>query len=178
MACHHVKVGLVDGQPVAAIVCTDRPRRRKCKHCDTLTTDHRLCDWKIGDGKTCDSPLCASCTNIPQQGKDLCKAHWDEWQLRTRKTPVPISEKVEYVKKQGQTRNHHCHWPGCDRQVPPAVWGCRPHWYTLPKELRNRIWQAYRPGQEIDQKPSETYVTVAREVQAWIERYLERGKTS
>lgn len=85
--------------------------------------------------------------------------------------------KSNYVLRQKQTRYHACHWPGCDRQVPPAMWGCRPHWFTLPKDLRNKIWRAYRPGQEKDGKPSEEYVKAAREVQEWIKRYLEsRGR--
>jgi len=40
-----------------------------------------------------------------------------------------MSTKADYVRSQGQTRNHHCHWPGCDKQVPPAMWGCKGHWY-------------------------------------------------
>lgn len=78
------------------------------------------------------------------------------------------SEKVKYVKKQGQTRNHHCHWPGCEKQVPPAMWGCYPHWMKLPKNLRDKIWQCYRPGQEVSMTPSEEYLEVAGEVQKWI----------
>lgn len=76
--------------------------------------------------------------------------------------------KADYVRSQGQTRCHHCHWTGCTEQVPPAQWGCRKHWYRLPAELRRAIWQAYRPGQEIDGRPSADYVAVARRVQAWI----------
>lgn len=81
---------------------------------------------------------------------------------------LPIRRKVEYVKRQGQTRAHHCHWPGCTGQVPPALWGCRRHWYMLPKWLRDKVWQAYRPGQEIDMRPSREYLAVADEVEAWI----------
>ena len=84
-----------------------------------------------------------------------------------------ISEKVAHVKRARQTRKHACHWPGCTVQVAPALWGCRPHWYALPQALRNRIWAAYRPGQENDMRPSETYLAVARDVQAWIS---EHGK--
>jgi hypothetical protein len=76
--------------------------------------------------------------------------------------------KADYVRGQSQTRDHHCHWPGCTRQVPPAMWGCRPHWYRLPAELRQRIWRCYQPGQEITGRPSAAYVEVAREAQAWI----------
>lgn len=58
---------------------------------------------------------------------------------------------------------HHCHWPGCSCHVPPAMWGCKPHWRRLPPDIRARIWENYRPGQEIDKHPSQAYVAVARE---------------
>lgn len=77
-------------------------------------------------------------------------------------------EKVAYVKRQEQDREHHCHWPGCKKQVPPAMWGCYPHWMKLPKYLRDKIWAAYKPGQEKTLTPSREYVKVAREVQKWI----------
>lgn len=77
--------------------------------------------------------------------------------------------KADYVRSQPQFRRHGCHWPGCEKQVPPSMWGCPPHWFKLPSYLRRMIWQHYRPGQEIDMKPSREYVEVAREVQEWIE---------
>lgn len=77
-------------------------------------------------------------------------------------------QKVRHVLGAGQSRKHHCHWPGCDRQVPPAMWGCRQHWFKLPKRLRDQIWATYRPGQEESQTPSRAYVDVALDVQAWI----------
>ena len=87
-----------------------------------------------------------------------------------------IGEKVAYVKRAGQTRDHGCHWPGCHEQVPPAKWGCTAHWYRLPQNLRNAIWKAFKPGQEVDMTPSRTYLQVAREVQNWIrENYPDRG---
>jgi hypothetical protein len=48
------------------------------------------------------------------------------------------------------------------------MWGCRAHWYRLPKALRDRVWAAYVPGQEIGMTPSEAYLDVADEVQRWI----------
>ena len=81
---------------------------------------------------------------------------------------IPVREKAAYVRSQHQTRKHHCHWPGCTTQVPPAMWGCRTHWFRLPKALRDRIWRAYVPGQEVDTSPSETYLQVADDVQRWI----------
>lgn len=81
---------------------------------------------------------------------------------------VTLADKVAHVKRAGQTRDHECHWPGCPRQVPPAMWGCREHWFALPKRLRDAIWRAYRPGQEADRRPSVAYLEAAREVQTWI----------
>lgn len=82
--------------------------------------------------------------------------------------------KVAYVKAQAQTRKHECHWPGCNQQVPPAMWGCKRHWFILPKSLRDKVWKTYRPGQEIDMRPSDEYLTVAREIQDWI--YAEKAR--
>jgi hypothetical protein len=79
-----------------------------------------------------------------------------------------MNEKADYVRRQRQNRPHTCHWPGCEKQVPPAIWGCRPHWFALPKTLRDRVWRAYEPGQEQRLDPSEEYLAVAQDVQAWI----------
>lgn len=48
------------------------------------------------------------------------------------------------------------------------MWGCKDHWFRLPAHLRARIWTEYRPGQEIDKKPSLEYLAVAIAVQEWI----------
>ena len=79
-----------------------------------------------------------------------------------------MSEKAAYVKSQKQTRDHTCHWPGCERQVPPAMWGCKEHWFKLPKLLRLAIWAAYEPGQEVNMTPSDEYLEAAKAVQEWI----------
>lgn len=79
-----------------------------------------------------------------------------------------MESKATYVKAQPQTRKHACHWPGCTKQVPPAMWGCKDHWFALPPGLRAKVWRAYVPGQETTMTPSAAYVAVAKEVQAWI----------
>lgn len=79
--------------------------------------------------------------------------------------------KADYVRGQaakGHRGDHHCHWTGCAAKVPPAMWGCRRHWYMLPIGLRNRIWRTFRPGQEQSKTPSREYVEAAREAQDWI----------
>lgn len=63
---------------------------------------------------------------------------------------------------------HTCHWPECGRAVPPKMWGCKEHWFRLPKYLRDKIWATYKPGQEITKTPSPKYIAAAKEVQAWI----------
>ena len=77
--------------------------------------------------------------------------------------------KADYVKSKPQTREHHCHWPGCEKQVPPAKWGCKAHWFKLPTRLRSLIWASYVPGQEITMTPSAEYIRAANLVQRWIQ---------
>ena len=79
-----------------------------------------------------------------------------------------MQDKVNYVLSQPQTRRHECHWPGCQEHIPPAMWGCRQHWFKLPRQIRNKIWAAYVPGQEKNMRPSQAYIKAAREAQEWI----------
>lgn len=85
-----------------------------------------------------------------------------------------MNAKADYVRgklRDGRSGNHHCHWPGCEKKVPPAAWGCLRHWKMLPLELQRKIWRAFRPGQEESKTPSCAYVEVAREVQDWIAKH-------
>lgn len=78
------------------------------------------------------------------------------------------ARKADYVKRAPKGSGHHCHWPGCTAEVPPAMWGCKKHWFRLPLFLRSAIWRTYQPGQEITKTPSAEYIAVARKVQEWI----------
>jgi len=65
--------------------------------------------------------------------------------------------------------NHRCHWVGCSEDVLPSLWGCRRHWFSLPKQFRKRIWEVYQPGQENGKASvSQEYLDVADQIQAWI----------
>lgn len=64
--------------------------------------------------------------------------------------------------------SHECHWPDCKTPVPPKLWGCKTHWFRLPKRLRDRIWATYVSGQEITKTPSLAYIEAAKDVQRWI----------
>lgn len=58
---------------------------------------------------------------------------------------------------------HVCHATGCKTPVPPKMFMCKRHWYMVPKELRDRIWATYRPGQEVTKDPSMEYLNTAME---------------
>jgi hypothetical protein len=34
----------------------------------------------------------------------------------------------------------------CGREIDPSRLMCRYHWYTVPKELRDRVWATWRSG--------------------------------
>lgn len=78
MACRIINLDQGDGRTMRAIVCGPAPKVRNCKtHGEPLNL---LCDWKVADGKTCDAPLCFAGSHSPAPGKDLCDAHWAQWQ--------------------------------------------------------------------------------------------------
>lgn len=70
---------------------------------------------------------------------------------------------------------HRCHWPGCERNVPPKLWGCKKHWFMLPKDIRDEIWRTYRPGQEITKTPTVEYIAAAHRAEKWA---LEHGEAA
>lgn len=83
---------------------------------------------------------------------------------------MSIADKADYVrsKRDSNPGRHHCHWPGCEQRVPPAMWGCRKHWYMLPLPLRTAIWRTFKPGQEEAKNPSRDYLDAAKAAQDWI----------
>lgn len=58
---------------------------------------------------------------------------------------------------------HHCHATNCKVSVPPVMFMCKRHWFSLPKVLRNKIWATYREGQCDDWNPSVEYCLAAIE---------------
>jgi hypothetical protein len=41
---------------------------------------------------------------------------------------------------------HKCPGPECPAQVPDHMLMCRPHWYAVPRSLRNDVWAAWNGG--------------------------------
>lgn len=57
---------------------------------------------------------------------------------------------------------HHCHATGCGTKVPPAMFMCKKHWFSLPKPMRDAVWETYRPGQCDDWRITTAYADAAR----------------
>jgi hypothetical protein len=67
---------------------------------------------------------------------------------------------------------HICGWPGCNRPVPLDMWGCKSHWFTLPKEIRDEIWQGYGRGGKL----SPAWLAANEKALVWIRGIPERSK--
>jgi hypothetical protein len=48
-----------------------------CAECGDLSES--LCDFPVGDGKTCDRPLCAECAKEIAPNLDYCPWHFGMW---------------------------------------------------------------------------------------------------
>jgi hypothetical protein len=57
---------------------------------------------------------------------------------------------------------HTCHAHGCDTIVKEKRLMCWSHWSKLPRNIQDAVWREYRPGQEVDKKPSLRYLAVQR----------------
>lgn len=44
---------------------------------------------------------------------------------------------------------HKCPAPGCTVQVPRSQLACRPHWFSIPQEIRSRLWSGYRSRDDL-----------------------------
>lgn len=78
MPCEKYRTGSPGG---TIIICGRGKRKPSCKCGYTAT---RLCDWKLGGGRTCNAKLCPKCTHEPAEGKDLCRQHAAAWAQRQR----------------------------------------------------------------------------------------------
>lgn len=57
--------------------------------------------------------------------------------------------------------SHTCHAVNCERNVPPRMHMCKPHWSMVPRHLQRALWAAYKPGQERRMDPSAAYLRCA-----------------
>lgn len=56
---------------------------------------------------------------------------------------------------------HHCHARACTVPVKPELLMCKVHWFMVPKNIRNKVWEHYRPGQCDDKRPSKEWLDAA-----------------
>ena len=68
MPCEWYKTA--DGATVH--VHTSRPRVKECKFCHKKSRDMKLCDFPVGNGKTCDAAMCSDCARtLGSQATDI-----------------------------------------------------------------------------------------------------------
>lgn len=58
--------------------------------------------------------------------------------------------------------SHQCHAEGCSKEIPPRMAMCPEHWNMVTFKTQAAVWRHYRAGQEIDKKPSWTYLAMMR----------------
>ena len=65
---------------------------------------------------------------------------------------------------------HHCAALDCAAKIPRKMLMCKPHWYALPKPMRDAIWSNYQEGQENEGGPrlSASYVDNVRAAVAYL----------
>ena len=75
--------------------------------------------------------------------------------------------------KKATAAMHCCGWPGCPVKVELDLWGCKHHWFTLPREVRQAIWKAYRRGQTV-WTASPEYLAAITAAAKWIRQHTLR----
>lgn len=58
---------------------------------------------------------------------------------------------------------HLCHAKNCTIAVPPRLLMCIRHWRMVPLDIQRLVWKHYRPGQEIDKRPTREYLAVMQQ---------------
>lgn len=82
MGCQVIHGQTGDGGEFTAFVCSrGRGRRSNMGLClvnGCATPAEVLCDWPVGQGKTCDRKLCRRCAKRVGDNLDYCPGHWIE----------------------------------------------------------------------------------------------------
>lgn len=58
----------------------------------------------------------------------------------------PDAETHRRRRRRSGVSEHVCPAPGCSFFVDDEQLACSRHWYSIPKELRDELWRAYRGG--------------------------------
>ena len=57
---------------------------------DCQSPSKYLCDYPVGEGKTCDRHMCHSCVNETGEDMHYCKTHYREWEKFMRNNGVDV----------------------------------------------------------------------------------------
>lgn len=71
-------------------------------------------------------------------------------------------QRVGRLPRGGGGGGHTCHAEGCNVPVPPKLLMCLKHWRRVPRTIQREIWRHYRPGQEVDKRPTPEYLAVMK----------------
>jgi hypothetical protein len=73
MPCEPFKIKNEDGSFIIGIMCSRGRNSKPCYVCGKPHTS--LCDYSLGNGKTCDKPMCNSCKTRIGHDLDVCREH-------------------------------------------------------------------------------------------------------
>ena len=64
--------------------------------------------------------------------------------------------------------DRYCPWPGCGKNIPQSIWGCKRHWFMLPKDIRDWVLSTYEKGINMHLTPTRAYLDATKAAQDWI----------
>lgn len=65
---------------------------------------------------------------------------------------------------------HRCTALGCQKTRSADQVFCKPHWFKLPRLVRDEIWAAYRTGDRI------ASLTIIRDAVTWLQENDDKAK--
>jgi len=60
--------------------------------------------------------------------------------------------------------------------IPTKKWGCRAHWWRLPKVFRDQIIAAYAKAGDVRADPSEEYMKAEDAAREWAISQIRAGR--
>lgn len=92
--------------------------------------------------------------------RDLADPHIKSNRIIAANVCVKICDLLNGELRMGIKIHHECHAVGCGKRCPPRMLFCGPHWRMVPRKTQITVWNEYRPGQEVDKKPSLAYLAI------------------
>lgn len=67
-----------------------------------------------------------------------------------------------------------CRWPGCEQLATRARWGCAPHYFRLPPDIRRGLWHSARAELAANGKLGQAWAACAAAAATWIAELLAK----